>query len=137
VLKRGGRLIFSVWDDIATTPVMKAVVDALIERNPQHPLWFLERTPCGYCDPTVIRRDVQAAGFGQCTIETVTLTGHVSSADQPAIGLCQGSPLRAEIEAADPEGVDVVTKMVATSIQRRFGDEFDATLQALVITAVK
>jgi hypothetical protein len=100
-------------------------------------LWFLERTPCGYCDPSVIRRDVQAAGFSQCTIETVALNGHVSTADQPAIGLCQGSPLRAEIEAVDPGGVDVATRMVAASIRRRFGDEFDAALQALMITAVK
>jgi hypothetical protein len=65
---------------------MQAVVDAL-ERNPKYPLWFLERTPCGYCDPSVIRRDVQAAGLSQCTIEKVTLTGHVLTGDQPNIGL--------------------------------------------------
>ena len=50
------------------------------------------------------RADLAAAGFSGCRIETVTLSGPVASAHAPAIGFCQGSPMRGEIEAAPSFG---------------------------------
>ena len=100
VLKPGGRLIFNVWDRIEAVPVIEAAVAALRRRHPKHPSWFMERTPCGYHDPKAIRGDLNAAGFADCVIETVALAGHAPDARGPAIGMCQGSPLGAEIEDA-------------------------------------
>ena len=134
VLKPGGRLVFSVWGSLADNPVFEALVDGLARRYPQHPSWFLERTPCGYRDPAVIRADLAAAGFVDCTIDTVTLTGHAPSPLGPAIGLCQGSPTRTEIEALEPGGLEAATQAAAAEIAGRFGNgAFDVPLHALVI----
>lgn len=136
VLAPGGRLVFSVWDRLATTPVMDATVAGLAARYPQHPSWFLDRTPCGYHDPDRIRTDLRAAGFDAVQIETVTLSGRAESHRDPAIGLCQGSPMRGEIEALEPGGLEAATDAAAAEIARRFGHApFESPLQALVVDA--
>lgn len=63
VLRPGGRFLFNVWDSLASNPVMDAVVAGLARWHPNHTSWFLERTPCGYRDPAIIRADLEAAGF--------------------------------------------------------------------------
>lgn len=109
----------------------------LSRRYPDHGSWFLERTPHGYCDPDVIRSDLAAGGFANCRIDTVALTGRVASASALAIGLCQSSPMRAEIEALDPAGLDAATEAVAAAIAEQCGEgEFEADLCALVIEAL-
>lgn len=50
-------------------------------------------------------------------------------------GYCQGTPLRAEIEARDATGLERVTKVAAEAIAQRFGrGAVDAKLQAHVVT---
>jgi SAM-dependent methyltransferase len=138
VLKPGGRFLFNVWDNLASNPVMAATIAGLAQRYPQHPSWFLERTPCGYHDPARIRTDLIAAGFADCTIETVALAGHFPSARGPAIGFCQGSPMRGEIETLDPGGLEPATEAAAAAIAARFGDgAFTGPMRALVIEASK
>jgi ubiquinone/menaquinone biosynthesis C-methylase UbiE len=137
VLKPGGRFLFSVWDSLADNPVTAAVVAALVTRYPSHPSWFMDRTPHGYHDPDKIRADLRAAGFADASIETVRLTGHATDAASVATGTCQGSPMRAEIEALDPTGLAQATDVVAAAIVKRFSDgSFEAPLQALVIDTV-
>jgi SAM-dependent methyltransferase len=138
VLKPGGRLIFNVWDRIEAVPVIEAAVAALRRRHPKHPSWFMERTPCGYHDPKAIRADLDAAGFTDCVIETVALAGHAPDARGPAIGMCQGSPLGAEIEAVEPGGLQAATEAVTAMITERFGKgPFESPLRALVVEARK
>ena len=136
VLKPGGRFLFSVWDRLADNPGMAAVVAGLAGRYPSHPSWFLDRTPCGYHDPEAIRADMRSAGFAYASIETVRLTGHVPDARSPAMGMCQGTPMRAEIEALDPGGLERATEAATAAVAERFGDgPFAVPLQALVIEA--
>jgi len=136
VLVPGGRLVFSVWDRLSANPLMGAVVAGLAARHPSHPSWFLERTPCGYHDPEQIRADVSAAGFVDVSIETVALSGRVEAARDLATGLCQGSPMRGEIEAVEPGGLQAATEAAAAEVARRFGPgPFEAPLQALVVEA--
>ena len=138
VLKPGGRLIFSVWDRIDAIPVLEASVAALRRRHPRHPSWFMERVPCGYHDDNKIRADLQAAGFTDCVIDKVALEGHAPDAHGPAVGMCQGSPLGAEIEAIEPGGMHAATEAVAALLAERFGKgPFQAALQALVVEARK
>jgi SAM-dependent methyltransferase len=138
VLKPGGRLIFNVWDRIETVPVIETAVAGLRRRHPKHPSWFMERVPCGYHDEKKIRADLNAAGFTDCMIETVTLAGHAPDARGPALGMCQGSPLGAEIETLEPGGLQAATEAVAAMITERFGKgPFKAPLQALVVEARK
>ncbi len=122
VLKPGGRMLFSVWDRIDRIPPSHAVVAGLQRRYPAHPSWFLERTPSGYHDPDVIRADLRAVGFADCRIDTVVRTGHAASPRGVALGLCQGSPLRSEIEARDPTGLEAATDAAAAMVAERCGD---------------
>ena len=62
------------------------------------------------------------------------LRGVAASPTAVATGFCQGSPMRAEIEALDPAGLQDATQAAAEAIAERFGDaEFETTLCALVI----
>jgi ubiquinone/menaquinone biosynthesis C-methylase UbiE len=138
VLKPGGRFIFSVWDSLAHNPMTRCVVDAAAARYPQNPPRFLARTPHGHHDASVIRRELAAAGFDEPGIETVTLPSRAPSADHPAVGFCQGTPMRAEIEAVDPSGLAAATDAVAAAVRAAFGaGPIEAPMQALVITARK
>jgi ubiquinone/menaquinone biosynthesis C-methylase UbiE len=138
VLKDGGRFVFNVWDSVASNPIVSATLTGLSRRYPQQGSWFLERTPCGYRDPDVIRADLAAAGFTDCRIETVTLRGHAASPMALAIGFCQGTPMRAEIEALDPTGLQEATEAAAHAIAERFGSgAFETELGALVIETAR
>lgn len=134
VLKPGGQFVFNVWETVAKNPVVAATLRGLSRRYPQHPSWFLERTPCGYRDPDVIRADLAAGGFVDCRIEEVTLRGRAASPMSPAIGFCQGSPMRAELEAIDPTSLESATAAAAVAIAEQFGEgAFETELCALVI----
>jgi ubiquinone/menaquinone biosynthesis C-methylase UbiE len=138
VLRPGGRFIFSVWDSLAHNPLTRCVVDAAAARYPQNPPRFLARTPHGYHDASGIRRELAEAGFAEPTVEAVTLMSRAPSADHPAIGFCQGTPMRAEIEAIDPSGLAAATDAVAAAVRAAFGaGAIEAPMQALVVTAQK
>jgi hypothetical protein len=137
-LKPGGRLLFNVWDRIETTPVMAAAVEGVAKRYPQQKSWFLERTPCGYHDPDVISHDLNAAGFTIVRTRVVKQGGKLSTPLDAAIGMCQGTPMRAEIEALDNSGLDAATRAAAEAIARRCGQGPATTpLQALVVETSK
>jgi ubiquinone/menaquinone biosynthesis C-methylase UbiE len=134
VLKPGGRFLFSAWDRLADNPLTAAAVFGLAERYPSHPSWFMERTPHGYHLPETIRADLRKAGFADAAIETVRLTGHAADAGSAATMMCQGTPMRGEIEALDPDGLDAATVAAAASVAAQFGDgPLTVPLQALVI----
>jgi ubiquinone/menaquinone biosynthesis C-methylase UbiE len=138
VLKPGGRFVFNVWDSLQHNPIPRCVVDAAAERYPQNPPRFLARTPHGHHDAGVIRRELAEAGFDAPEIETVTLPSRAPSADYPAIGFCQGTPMRAEIEALDPSGLAAATEAVAAAVRLAFGaGPIEAPMQAMVVTARK
>jgi hypothetical protein len=84
----------------------------------------------------MIRDQLRVAGFAEVAIETVERHGRAPSPRHPAIGFCQGSPLRLEIEARDPGRLGEVTDAAARAVAARFGDgPFEARIQAHVIVA--
>jgi len=134
VLRPGGHFVFNTGDSVDDNPVIAALVAGLRRWRPGQPSWFMERTPCGYRDPAVIRADLAAGGFADCQIEKLALRGHASSPMAVAIGLCQGSPMRGEIETLDPAGLQEATQAAADAIAERFGNgAFEPSLSALVI----
>ena len=136
VLRPGGTYIFNAWDKIEFNGFSQAVTDGLAEHFPDDPPRFLARTPYGYNDIELIAKEVDRAGFVDVTVETVTERGHAASHKNPAIGLCQGGPMRAEIEALDPAGLDAATEAAARKIAERYGTgPVHAPLQAHVVTA--
>ena len=113
--------------------VADTIVAGLFPENPPH---FLARTPCGYNDKPRIERELREAGFTSVTIEEVRRESDVASAGEPAMGLCQGTPLRGEIEACASDGLVRATAAVDAAMRKRFGDgSFRTPLQALLITA--
>jgi ubiquinone/menaquinone biosynthesis C-methylase UbiE len=138
VLRPGGRFVFSVWDSLEHNPMTRCVVDAAAARYPQNPPRFLARTPHGHHDVEGIRRELAEAGFDEPVIDIVTLPSRAPSADHPAVGFCQGTPMRAEIEALDPSGLAAATDAVTAAVRAVFGaGPIEAPMQALVITARK
>ncbi|MDP1748558.1 MAG: class I SAM-dependent methyltransferase [Reyranella sp.] len=138
VLKPGGRLAFNIWDGIAHNAAAQCVTDALAARFPDDPPRFMARTPHGHHDTGVIRRELAEAGFDRITLETVSHTSRAASPREPAIGYCQGTPLRGEIEARAPQGLSAATDAVEAALAARFGTgPFAAPMQAHVIVAVK
>ena len=136
VLKPGGRLLFNAWDSLAHNPLPALLNEALAARFPADPPRFFERTPHGYHDVERIRADLAAAGFGDISLDTVTLPSRSASARDAATGFCQGSPLRGEIEARAPGGLQATTDAVAAALAQRYGSgEIEAAMQAHVVTA--
>jgi ubiquinone/menaquinone biosynthesis C-methylase UbiE len=136
VLRPGGRFIFTVWDRIETNPLMHVAEETLAKLFSHDPPRFLSRTPCGYYDGARIERELREAGFTSVGVEEVRRDSDVPSASEPAMGMCQGTPLRGEIEARDPQGPARATEAVAAALRERFGNgPFRTPLQALLVTA--
>lgn len=138
VLKAGGRFVFTVWDSLAANPVSAAIDESMAALFPADPPRFLARGPHGYHDVAAIQADLSRAGFIDVKSETLALPCCSPSAHEPARGFCQGSPLRAEIEARRPGGLDAVTEAAAAAIAVRFGTRpISTTMQAHIFTALR
>ena len=121
VLRPGGHFLFNVWDRIEENAFADDVTNALAEMFPDDPPRFLARTPHGYHDTALIRRDLEMAGFFAVTIETRAEQSRAPSPRLPAVAYCQGTLLRNEIEARDAGKLEAATDHAASAIARRHG----------------
>jgi len=136
VLRPKGRYVFNVWNRVEQNEVTLIAARVIASLFPEDPPRFVERTPFGYFDVAVIRRDLEAAGFGRIDIETIDKTSRATSAEQAAVGLCKGTPLRSEIEARDAARLDEATTAVSNALTARFGaGSFDNRMSAHVVTS--
>jgi SAM-dependent methyltransferase len=136
VLKPGGRFIFSVWDRLEENELSQIVSEAVASLFPEDPPRFLARTPYAYYDIGIIRGELAEAGFSSIAVEAVPQFSHAPSPRDAVIGLCEGSPLRNEIEARDPDRLSAATDAAAGAVATRFGNgPITAKMQAHVITA--
>jgi ubiquinone/menaquinone biosynthesis C-methylase UbiE len=136
VLRPGGYFIFNVWDRISENDFANVVTEALSARFPVDPPLFMARIPHGYHDVAHIRADVNAAGFIQVAVKAVRETSSATSARVPAIAYCQGTPLRAEIEVRDPDGLEAATNHAADALAQTFGQgAIKGRISAIIITA--
>jgi ubiquinone/menaquinone biosynthesis C-methylase UbiE len=135
VLKPGGIYIFNVWDRIEENEFADVVTQALAQLFPADPPRFMARTPHGYHDANVIRRDLAAGGFGAPRIDTKAARSRAESPRIPAIAYCQGTPLRSEIEARGADRLGEATDVAATALAARFGrGPVDGKIQAHIVT---
>lgn len=138
VLKAGGHFVFNVWDRIEENVFANDVTIALGEIFPDDPPRFLARIPHGYCDETLIERDLGAAGFSLINIEKRSETSRAPSPHDVAMAYCQGTPLKNEIEARGADKLQSATEHVAAAIAKRHGKhEVSAKIQGLVVVATK
>jgi len=136
VLRAGGVFIFNVWSAIKENEYADIITTSLESMFPADPPRFLPRTPYGYWDARTIERDLAAGGFpGAPRFDTVSARSRAKCARDPAIAFCQGTPLRGEIEARNPSGLNEATDVAENAIARRLGsNEVDAKIQAHVVT---
>ena len=138
VLKPGGRFLFSVWDDIESNEFADVVTEAAATIFPDDPPRFLPRTPHGYHDIALIRRELSEGGFSRVSIDT---REEISSAPSPrhaAVAYCEGTPLRNEIETRDAALLGHVTDQATQAIAARFGDgPVAGKIRAHVVTATR
>jgi len=136
VLKDGGTFVFNVWDRIEDNVVTHEATAALGRMFPDDPPRFMIRTPHGYHDKALIRSDLERAGFRDISIETKSEISRAPSAEYAAIALCQGTPLRSEIEAKDASKLQAATDVVAEALRASHGPgACDGKIQAIVIEA--
>ncbi|HTJ92965.1 MAG TPA: class I SAM-dependent methyltransferase [Pararobbsia sp.] len=135
VLRRGGVLLFNVWDRIEENEFAETVMAALAGLFPLDPPLFMVRTPHGYFDPRVISRDLADAGFSEAPqIETMAARSRAPSAHLAAVAYCQGTPLRNEITARSGGNLDDATSASEAAIVTRFGTgPVEGKIQALVV----
>ncbi|HEY4141019.1 MAG TPA: methyltransferase domain-containing protein [Pseudolabrys sp.] len=136
VLKPGGHFLLAVWDRIEDNVFADDVTNALAVMFPKDPPLFLARTPHGYHDTALIRRDLENAGFSRVNIETRTEQSRASSPRIPALAYCQGTLLRNEIEAREPGKLEAAIDYATSVIAEKHGSgEVAAKIQAHTILA--
>lgn len=133
VLSEGGQFLFSVWDKLESN-VLSAVVEAAVAKAfPDDPPAFFRRTPFGYHEEAAITAALRDAGFSDVRAETLTLPSRAPSADHVAIAICQGTPLRGEIEQRAPGRLAQITDLAREAVVASHGrGPVEAPMQALV-----
>lgn len=139
VLRRGGTFLFNVWDRIEHNELAHTVSDAVAATFRGDPPSFLRRVPYAYHDPNTIGQDLARGGFTQRpVVATVAAHARAASPRVPAVAFCQGTPLRAEIEAKGANELTRATDAATDAISRRFGArDVTARMQAHVVTVAR
>lgn len=135
VLKPGGAFVFTVWDTIDTNAISDTVTRALRPEAGDVDLEFLARTPYGHAQDDVLESELRAAGFVDIEITHVDGTGRTNAHDA-AVAVCEGTPLRGEIEQHPTMTLDRAGRLGEAALRERFGDgEFDAPMRWVEIVA--
>jgi SAM-dependent methyltransferase len=136
VLVPGGAFVFNVWDRLADNEFADTVTTALESIFPADPPRFMDRIPHGYHDTRIVERDLAGGGFERPEIFTVELPSRAASARAAAIGFCQGTPLRNEIESRDGALLGAATDAAEAALARRFGTgAIEGRMRAHVVVA--
>jgi len=138
VLRPRGKFIFNVWDRLENNTLSQALQAFLADRYAKDAPQFLARAPFGFFDIGVITGLLGQAHFGDIQAVTVPKRSRAGSVRQAIVGLCQGSPLRGELEAREPRGLDEVTRAAEQWLAKHFGTgALDAAMQAHVFVATQ
>ncbi len=139
VLRRGGIFVFNVWDRIEENQFVDTVTTALEKLFPDDPPRFHARVPHGYYSRSIIEQDLAAGGFTvRHDFTTLTARSQARSPRIPAMGYCQGTPLRNEIEERDASLLGDATLLALDAISERFGTtNISGKLQAHIVTVEK
>jgi ubiquinone/menaquinone biosynthesis C-methylase UbiE len=138
VLRPGGRYLFSVWDRIEENEFTAVIDEAVTALFPDDPPRFFARTPFGCHNVATIQEELKRAGFDRIEIATLALSSRAESPRDAAVGMCEGTPLRGEIEARDARRLAEATDAAAAALAARFGSgPIEGKIQAHVIAATR
>ena len=136
VLRDDGTFVFSVWDDLTHNDFARVTHEAVKAYFPTDPPQFIARTPHGHSNVVELERILRDAGFPRTDVEPIEARSHAASPRHPAVGFCQGSPLRNEILERDPGALDDVTDAAAAALATAFGEgAIEGEMRAYVLTS--
>ena len=125
-------------DQIEENEFADIVVKAVATLFPGDPPLFLVRTPHGHHDTTKSEAELRAVGFETATTEAVVRESMSPSARTVAVGFCQGTPMRNEIEARDTVRLEDAVDAAAAAIAARYGSgQVSGKMKAYVVVAVR
>ena len=134
VLTKDGLLAFSVWDRMEQNPYSMIVHKTVAGFFPDNPPQFF-KAPFSFADVDVLRTLLTEHGFGQTEIGSVRKECFSSTAKSLAIGMIEGAPILAEIQARGGSTGPIV-EAVTTAFARIGGEApFRSTMQAIVVMA--
>ncbi|MBX3333131.1 MAG: class I SAM-dependent methyltransferase [Nitrospira sp.] len=134
VLAPHGVLAFSVWDRMETNPWSVAAHDTVAACFPEDPPQFF-KTPFCCADVAGLHRLLTAHGFDQFRIQAVLKDCVSPTARGLAIGMIEGAPVLAEIQARGGSSGPIVDAVTKVFTQIGGMTPFRSTMQALVVTA--
>jgi len=135
VLRPGGTFFLNVWDRLDENEFAATISRALASQYSDDPPRFLARVPYGYHDRNLVVQDLGRGGFTKSPlVNTVAIRTRAETPRVPAVAYCQGTPLRAELEAKGPTRLTEGTDVAAAAMARRFGTRsVEGKLQAHVV----
>lgn len=136
VLRPGGSFLFNVWSNIEENEFAEVVTEAVGTLHPEDPPLFLARTPHGHGSPLEIDADVKSAGFETCVMIQRDDVSVAADARAPALAYCHGTPLRHEILARDPDGLERATACAEAALRSRFGaGRIEGRISGVIVVA--
>jgi len=136
VLRKGGTLIFNVWDGLEANPHGRTADDVLTGMFPGDPAMKSGSMPYMFNDRKVIEGLLQGAGFRQARAEAVRIACSAPSARDIATGQLRGTP-RGQLLQQRGVAVDEVIDKIAARLAEIGGKApFRYTPQALLVEAV-
>lgn len=136
VLKKGGKLLFNVWANIADNPIWRiytTLLSGFFPNNKPNPAFG----PFSMSDESYGLFLLQQAGFTRYKVESVSKTGICNTASNAAIGFILGSPLYNFIKN-DPSLVKRFQDALEEAIGLELGDDpVRSPLRSLVYSAEK
>lgn len=137
VLKPGGRLLFTCWDQLEANPAAR-ITQRVVERFFPVDTPAFYTVPFAYHDRELIREEVLTAGFTRVALDLVAPTGHAATAAAAAQGLLEGSPIHTAIMDRDPHALPAMRQLLAADLAAEFGQKnLRVPLSAWVVEAVK
>lgn len=137
VLKPGGRLLFTCWNNIEENPAARLTQNVVERFFPVDPPAFYT-IPFAYNESMLIREEVLTAGFDRVQMELLEPEGHADTAAGAAKGLLEGSPIHTAIMDRDPFLLPMMRTELATRLAARFGhDNLRVPLSAWAVEARK
>lgn len=136
VLKKGGKLLFNVWANIADNPIWRinnTLISGFFPNAPLNP----DFGPFSMADENYGLSLLQQAGFARYKVEAVAKTGTCDTAFQAAIGFTLGTPIYNFIKN-DPSLAKRFQDALEEAISSELGNSpVHSPLRSLVFTAEK
>jgi ubiquinone/menaquinone biosynthesis C-methylase UbiE len=135
VLRKGGALLFNVWDGIENNPHGRVAEEVLTRLFPDDPAMKAGSMPYQFNDRALIGGLLRDAGFGEVRMDAVRIACSAPSARDFATGQLRGTPRGNLLEQKGASVDDVIERIAAKLAQLGGANPFRYTPQALVVEA--